>query len=154
MAPQVKSNATSAESITVTEASRLGVSDLVRRASQGHDIVVEKHGTPVAAVIGLARFEQLEDLEADLRSAALVLSRLATDNGVRIGLDEVIDSLGFNRAELEAELDADLRAGRDRTGLARILGQARTAGESQHGRSHGREGDELATIQGDLRHRG
>ena len=112
MAPQVKSNATSAESVTVTEASRLGVSDLVRRASQGHDIVVEKHGTPVAAVIGLTRFEQLEDLEADLRSAALVLSRLATDNGVRIGLDEVIDSLGFNRAELEAELDADLRAER------------------------------------------
>ena len=112
MAPQVKSNATSAELVTVTEASRLGVSDLVRRASQGHDIVVEKHGTPVAAVIGLARFEQLEDLEADLRSAALVLSRLATDNGVRIGLDEVIDSLGFNRAELEAELDADLRAER------------------------------------------
>jgi prevent-host-death family protein len=112
MAPRVTSNSTSAESVTVTEASRLGVSDLVRRASEGHDIVVEKHGTPVAAVIGLARFEQLEDLEADLRSAALVLSRLATDNGVRIGLDEVIDSLGFNRAELEAELEADLRAGR------------------------------------------
>jgi len=112
MVPQVTPNSTSAESVTVTEASRLGVSDLVRRASQGHDIVVEKHGTPVAAVISLARFEQLEDLEADLRSAALVLSRLATDNGVRVGLDEVIDSLGYNRAELEAELDADLRAGR------------------------------------------
>ena len=101
----------SAESITVTEASRLGVSDLVRRASQGHDIVVEKHGTPLAAVVGLARFAELEELEADLRSAALVLSRLATDSGVRIGLDEVIDSLGFHRADLEAELDADLRAG-------------------------------------------
>ena len=110
MAPSAKPSS-SAESITVTEASRLGVSDLVRRASQGHDIVVEKHGTPLAAVVGLARFAELEELEADLRSAALVLSRLATDSGVRIGLDEVIDSLGFNRADLEAELDADLRAG-------------------------------------------
>ncbi len=111
MAPSVTSAANSAESITVTEASRLGVSDLVRRASQGHDIVVEKHGTPLAAVVGLARFAELEELEADLRSAALVLARLASDNGVRVGLDEVIASLGFNRAELESELDADRRAG-------------------------------------------
>ena len=111
MASSVTSAANSAESITVTEASRLGVSDLVRRASQGHDIVVEKHGTPLAAIVGLARFTELEELEADLRSAALVLARLATDNGVRVGLDEVIASLGFNRAELEAELDADRRAG-------------------------------------------
>ena len=102
---------TGSENLTVTEASRLGVSDLVRRASQGNDIIVERHGTPMAAVVGVARFQELEELEADLRSAALVLARLATDNGERVDLDTVIVSLGFDRAELEAELDADLRAG-------------------------------------------
>lgn len=100
------------ETVTVTEASRLGISDLLRRAGAGNDIVVERHGVPVAAVVGLARFAELEELESDLRSTALVLSRLATDNGVRVGLDEVIGSLGFDRADLESELDADLRAGR------------------------------------------
>ena len=102
----------SVETVTVTEASRLGISDLIRRAGAGNDIVVERHGTPVAAVVGLARFAELEELEHDLRSTALVLSRLATDSGSRTDLDQVIASLGFERADLEAELDADLRAGR------------------------------------------
>jgi len=102
----------SGESLSVSEATRLGVSDLVRRASQGHDLVVEKHGTPIAAVVGLKRFEELEELENDLRSAALVLSRLVTDNGTRTDLDSVLASLGFDRSQLEAELNADIAAGR------------------------------------------
>lgn len=51
-------------------------------------------------------------LEVDLRETALILSRAATDTGDRTDLDEAITAFGFDRAELEAELDADLAAGR------------------------------------------
>jgi hypothetical protein len=47
------------------------------------------------------------ELAADLRSSALVLSRMASDDGRRASLDAVITALGFDRAELESELDAE-----------------------------------------------
>ncbi len=100
------------ETVSVTEAAERGVSAIVRAASEGHDIVVERHGQAVAAVVGMRRLRELAELEADLRSAALVLTRLATDDGRRTDLDDVIAALGFDRAELEAELHADLAAGR------------------------------------------
>ncbi|MDZ7732489.1 MAG: prevent-host-death family protein [Acidimicrobiia bacterium] len=84
----------------------------MRAASEGHEIVVERRGQAMAAVVGMQRLDELVELEADLRSAALVLTRLATDSGRRTDLDDVIAAFGFDRAELEAELDADLDAGR------------------------------------------
>ena len=107
------SNLLSAEFLTVTEASLRGISSIVNEAGKGHDLVVQNHGKPVAAVIGMRRFDQLKELERDLQSIALVLTRFATDDGTRLGFDEVITSLGFNRKELEAELAADLSAGRE-----------------------------------------
>jgi hypothetical protein len=38
---------------------------------------------------------------------------MATDTGVGVELDQIISEFGFDRAELEAELDADLAAGRE-----------------------------------------
>jgi hypothetical protein len=54
-----------------------------------------------------------EGREEDLRDIALSLTRAATDSGARVGLDEAIAAFAFDRAELEAELDADLAAGRE-----------------------------------------
>lgn len=99
------------ETLTVTQATERGVSAILRQASDGNDLIVEKHGVPIAAVVGISRFEELEELERDLRSAALVMARLATDDGKRTTLDEVIASFGFDRAVLEAELDSELSAG-------------------------------------------
>ena len=48
-----------------------------------------------------------ESLPADIRSAALVLAREADDDGSPTDLDDVIDALGFDRTQLEAELDDD-----------------------------------------------
>ena len=98
--------------VSVTEAASRGVPGLVRDAEQGHDVVVARHGRPVAAVISINRLNRLRDLEADLRSAALVLTRAMTDDGTRHQLDDVIETFGFDRAELEIELAADLAAGR------------------------------------------
>jgi len=95
-------------SMSVTSANSRGVSGLLKDAESGSDIVVERHGRAVAAILSIRRLRELSALEADLRSAALVLARAATDNGERTELDAAIDALGFDRAELEAELDAEL----------------------------------------------
>lgn len=99
--------------MSVTEASARGVAGLLKDSEHGTDTVVQRHGKPVAAVVSIRQFEDLRELERDLRSAALVLSRAATDTGRRTDLDRVISSLGFSREELLAELREDQAAGRE-----------------------------------------
>jgi hypothetical protein len=43
-----------------------------------------------------------------LRDAVDVLARAADDDGARSDLDDVIDALGFDRSQLEAELDTEM----------------------------------------------
>lgn len=109
----VSAAAFDADVVSVTDAAGRGVSGLVREAEQGHDIVVARRGRPVAAVISIGRLERLRGLEADLRSATLVLTRAMTDDGSRHELGDVISGFGFDRAKLDAELAADLAAGRE-----------------------------------------
>lgn len=99
--------------VSVTEAVTRGVPGLVKDVEHGEDVVVARRGHPVAAVVSMRRLEQLRSLEADLRDIALVLTRAATDTGARVGLDEAITAFGFDRAELEAELNAGLAAGQE-----------------------------------------
>jgi len=99
--------------VSVTEAAARGLPRLVRDAEMGENLVVERRGQPVAAVISMRHLEELRRLESDLQDAILLLARTATDSGGRTPLDTVISHFGFDRAELEAELDADLRAEAD-----------------------------------------
>lgn len=99
--------------VSVTEAAKSGLSKLLRDVERGEDVVVERHGKAVAAVVSMRHLEEIRRLESDLREAVLLLSRAATDTGHRTALDEVLTAFGFDRAELEAELDADLAAGRE-----------------------------------------
>ena len=98
------------QTLTVTAASSMGVPGLIRRAESGGDIVVERHGEAVAAVIGMDRINHIREIEADLRTAALVLTCVATDNGNRTSLDEVIARFGLTRDELGADLALDPEA--------------------------------------------
>jgi prevent-host-death family protein len=103
----------SGRAISVTDAAARGVAGLIKDAEAGADIIVSRRGKPVAAVISTRQLEQLRSLEGDLRDAAMVIIRAATDTGRRSSLDDAIAAFGFSRAELEAELDADLAAGRE-----------------------------------------
>ena len=99
--------------LSVTAATGRGVAGLVKDAERGEDIIVERHGRPVAAVISIDHFDELSTLRSDLTAAALALSRELTDAGNRTDLDDAISSFGFDRSELEAELDVDIAAGRE-----------------------------------------
>jgi len=98
--------------ISVTDAAKSGLPKLLRDAENGEDVIVERHGKAVAAVVSMRHLSEIQRLETDLRETALLLSRAATDTGERTDLDEVLTRFGLDRAELEAELDADLAAGR------------------------------------------
>lgn len=99
--------------LSVTDAAAKGVSGLVREVERGEDVIVARHGHPVAAVIGMRRVHELRTLEADLRDLALVLTRAAADTGARTDLDDAIGMFGFTREQLEAENAADVAAGRE-----------------------------------------
>ena len=47
------------ERVSVTEASRRGVARLVADAAHGTEVVVERHGEPVAAVVAYDRYTEL-----------------------------------------------------------------------------------------------
>lgn len=99
--------------VSVTEAATAGLPKLVKDVEAGGDVVVERHGKPVAAVVSMRHLHEIQRLENDLRETALLLVRAAADTGERTSLDDAITALGFDRAELSAELDADLAAGRE-----------------------------------------
>lgn len=98
--------------LSVTEAAKRGLPRLVKDVECGEHVVVERRGKAVAALVNMSHLDEIRRLEADLRETALILSRAATDTGHRTDLDEAITAFGFHRAALEAELDADLAAGR------------------------------------------
>jgi antitoxin (DNA-binding transcriptional repressor) of toxin-antitoxin stability system len=92
----------SSDLISITEASRRGASALVRDAELGRERIVLRNNKPVAAVVSMARLEQLHELEEELRDIALTSARMLTDSGQRHSLDDVLARLGYTREQLDA----------------------------------------------------
>ena len=80
------------ESVSVTEAGRRGIARLVADAAHGDEVVVERHGNAVAAVVGIERLRELEALCDDVRDLALALARTADDDRHRTGLAEAMEA--------------------------------------------------------------
>lgn len=94
---------TSPEELSVTTASSRGIARLVADAAHGQEVVVSRHGVPVAAIVGIERLRELESLRDDVRDLALALARSADDDGRRSGVDEVLRAFGHARPAAPAE---------------------------------------------------
>ncbi|MGH3939985.1 MAG: hypothetical protein ACRDTG_15410 [Pseudonocardiaceae bacterium] len=92
--------------ISVSEASRRGVSRLIQDATSGRTQIVLRNNKVVAAVVGvenIERIQRLEELESDLRLLSVAPARTITDSGRRYALGEVAEELGINLDELDDE---------------------------------------------------
>lgn len=95
--------------ISVTEATELGVSGLINAAEKAKVIHVERHGKPFGVIISPAYYEELETIREDLLDTLLLLTRMATDNGNRTTLDQLLEEFGEDREALMAEVEKELR---------------------------------------------
>ncbi len=86
--------------ISIANASKVGISALVRDAEEGRDRVVLRNNRPVAAVVGIERLEQWKRAEDDLLDVSLVAARMATTGPDRSSLDEILTRFGYTRDQL------------------------------------------------------
>ena len=86
--------------ISISDANRLGVSALIREAEEGRQRLVLRNNKPVAVVMSVERFEQLQQLQDDLIDITLASSRMMTTSERRHSLDDVLERLGYSREEL------------------------------------------------------
>lgn len=100
-----------ADLISVSDANKVGVSALIRAAEAGHEQIVLRNNKPVAAVVSMKRFEELQRLEEDLLDVSLATARMLTTGTDRHTLDEILDQLGYTREQLRDQPDADANSG-------------------------------------------
>ena len=90
-----------ADLISISDASKLGVSGLVRQAEAGHEQVVLRNNKPVAAVVSMKRLEQLQQMQEDLLDISLAAARMLTTGSRRHSLDDVLAQFGYTREALK-----------------------------------------------------
>ena len=100
------------KTLSITEASRSGISGLVAAAESGGPIALARHGRVVAEVVSADQMATLRQAQESLLDAALVMARFVTDSGERTDLDDALEMFGFSRTELEAELAEEIATGR------------------------------------------
>ena len=96
------------KTLPIAEASRRGISGLISSAEAGQKVALSRHGRVVAEIVSAQEMDKLRKDRDTLRDAALVMARFATDSGVRTDLDQAMEDFGLTRAELEAELAAEI----------------------------------------------
>ncbi|MGO1181471.1 MAG: type II toxin-antitoxin system Phd/YefM family antitoxin [Micrococcaceae bacterium] len=94
----------------MAEASRVGISALVSAAESGEEITLSRHGRVVAKLVTEREIQQLRKDRELLQEATLVMARFATNTGARTDLDDALEAFGFDRSQLEAELDGESRS--------------------------------------------
>lgn len=93
--------------ISLSDASKLGVTALVREAEGGREQFIVRDGRPVAVVMSMERFEQFQSLQEDFADLALAASRMLTSGSGRYALTDVLERFGYTREALADEPDPD-----------------------------------------------
>lgn len=88
--------------ISISEATKLGISGLIRRAEAGHEPVLPRNNKPVAAVVSMERLAELQQLQDDLADVSLAVARQLTTEPARHTLDDVLARVGYTRDDLRA----------------------------------------------------
>ena len=91
-----------ADMLSVSDATKLGVSRLVRDAEAGQEHVLVRNNKPVAVVVSIRRIEEWEAMSDDLTDVALAAARALTTGEERHSLDEVLAHFGYTREQLRA----------------------------------------------------
>ncbi|HYU18992.1 MAG TPA: type II toxin-antitoxin system Phd/YefM family antitoxin [Chloroflexota bacterium] len=89
-----------ADLISISDASKIGLSALVREAEAGHEQVVLRNNRPVAAVVSIRRLEQLQQLQEDMLDVSLAAARMLTTGPRRRSLDEILIQFGYTREQV------------------------------------------------------
>jgi PHD/YefM family antitoxin component YafN of YafNO toxin-antitoxin module len=88
--------------ISVSEASKKGMSWLVSEAERGRTMLVMRNSEPAAIVTNveaLERLEAIDEVTENMKLMTLVVAREATDTGARHSLDDVVAELGIDEGD-------------------------------------------------------
>jgi prevent-host-death family protein len=89
-----------ADLISISQANKIGISALIREAEEGNERIVLRNNKPVAAVVGIERLEELQQMRDDLLDVALAAARVLTAGPQRHSLDDVLAQFGYTREQL------------------------------------------------------
>ena len=92
--------------LSISDANRMGVSGLIRAAEEGETRVVLRNNKPVAVVLSMARYDELEQSHAAAIDAAIAAARMLTAGESRHALDDVLAQFGYSRETLRQLPDA------------------------------------------------
>lgn len=87
--------------VPVSDVSR-NASRVIANAAAGQWQVILKNNKPLAAVVDIEsadRLNRIDELEEDMKLLTASLVRMATDNGIRHDLDDVLSELGIDVSE-------------------------------------------------------
>lgn len=83
--------------------------NLIAQLRELATVFVGAHRRPTGVILSFERYLQLLDQIDNLVIAATIRQRERADNGNRTSLDEIIEEFGFDRAQLEAEIELQER---------------------------------------------
>jgi len=92
--------------ISVSEASGIGVSGLIKEAEKGNTKIFTRGSKPVAAVMSMGQLESLQDYLEDFMDVVAASARVATADDHTLTLDEVLEHFGYTRDQLRDDKTA------------------------------------------------